>query len=112
MSLPPEHPVRQFLDAVANGGRPTSADLDALLDRICNAPAPLDRPPVARDDLKAQILRSVADVGALADMGHAGPARKAVAASLPTYADLVGTDIPRPTSTESVADIVNSLEHY
>jgi NADH dehydrogenase FAD-containing subunit len=73
MPLPPEHPIRQYLDAVASGGRPSGAELDAVV--AAAIPDDFEGTTVAPTALRARLVEATRTILAHHEIGHSGDAR-------------------------------------
>jgi hypothetical protein len=73
MPLPPEHPIRQYLDAVARGGRPSAAELDAVV--AASIPDDFDGSPVDPKALRARLVDATRTILGHHEIGHSGDAR-------------------------------------
>ena len=108
MNLPPEHPVRQYLDAVALGQTPSAADVEEVVTEVRNAEG-FDS-TTDETALRHLLTTTTRAILAHSRAGAAGQARQEAAASLPAFAALVASTTPTDsTASDAVRAAVDSI---
>ncbi len=104
-----EHPLTNFFDAVAVGGRPSETDVDAMVARCCDD---LSASDLNAEQLRRELIRWSRKIMIQRDDGNAGQARTYAREATATLAAALGPDLPPApdrNAGKTMAEIIASI---